>query len=118
MPREPVSTATTNRLGRKSGRAVLIALATEQVPRLLRHADAQRVAVLASPRGPAVAAMYRRLGFQPVAPGRGRMLIRWPRCLPGSSPDRTATQDELRGGTGPGPAVTEPRGPDRSRHRA
>ncbi len=56
---------------------------TEQVLRLLRHADAKRLAILANPRNPAVAAMYRRLGFQPVAAGRGRLLVRWPTTLAG-----------------------------------
>jgi len=51
--------------------------ATELARRLLRHADAQQMAVIANPRNAEVATMYRRLGFEPLDPEPSRLLVRW-----------------------------------------
>ncbi|WP_204009065.1 hypothetical protein [Virgisporangium aurantiacum] len=52
--------------------------ATILVRNLQRHADTRQVAILANPRDSAVAAMYRRLGFEPLNADRPGMLLRWP----------------------------------------
>jgi hypothetical protein len=52
--------------------------ATNLVRHLRRYADAQNLAVLATPRDGTIATLYQRIGFEPITAGRDRMLVRWP----------------------------------------
>ncbi len=75
--------------------------ATVLVRRLLAHADRNQFAVIARPRNPQVAGMYRALRFAPLPAGSGRILLR---------PHQTAAgAGEFAGPAAP-PRLASPRG--------
>jgi hypothetical protein len=70
--------------------------ATVLVRRMLVHADAGNLAVIARPRSPQVADAYRALRFAPLPTGRGRILLR-----PARVPARRCHARESRVSGGP-----------------